>query len=367
MLLALLLGMAAANSSLADSYVFLHHYPLRVGIQPLQLEAPLIDWINQGLLTVFFFQIGLHTKHEMTSGTLAERGTAAVPATAALGGMILPAAIYTGFNLSNPAALGGWAIPIATDIVLALGILSLFGNRLPKGVVAFVTAAAIFDDLGAVVVVAIFYGNVEAIWPLGFIASGFLALLVLNRRQYAGLAAYLAAGAVIWLGLVATGLEGAVAGVVVGLSLPLTAFPPHTASRAERRLSPVAFFVVVPIFAFFNGGVQMNFSFSNLAAEPIALGIVIALMIGKPAGVLAGTLLALRLRFGSLPDGATLRDIAGASLLAGIGFTMSLFIVTVAFEQPIVAETAKLAVLAGSAMSAIFALFVLRAGSSQTG
>ncbi|MBA5775531.1 Na+/H+ antiporter NhaA [Stappia sp. F7233] len=366
MLVAIALGMVAANSSLAESYAFLHHYPLRLGLPPLQVEAPLIDWINQGLLTVFFFQIGLHTKHEMTTGALASPGAAAIPAAAALGGMILPAAVYTTFNYFDPVKLGGWAIPIATDIVLVLGFLSLFGGRLVPGIIAFVTTAAIFDDLGAVIVIALFYGEIEAVWPLAVIATGLLGLLGLNRCLHTRLAPYLLAGVVLWFGLVATGLEGAVAGAVVGLSLPLSAFPAHSASHTERRISPVALFFVVPVFAFFNGGVPLEFAHPALATDSVALGIAAALVFGKPAGVLAGTLLAVRLGFGSLPAGVTARDIAATALLAGLGFTMSLFIVTIAFHDPLLTDTAKLAVLAGSGLSAVIALITLTTGTRKT-
>lgn len=366
MLLALALGMIAANSSLSDGYAFLHHNPLRLGLAELQIEAPLIDWINQGLLTVFFFQIGLHTNQEITTGVLASPCTAAVPAAAALGGMILPAAVYTLFNFSDPVALNGWAIPIATDIVLVLGLMSLFGGRVAPGVIAFITATAIFDDLGAVIVIALFYGEVAAVWPVAVIIAGLLTLFALNRCRYAHLAPYLLAGAVLWTGLIATGLEGAAAGAVVGLSLPLSSFQPHTVTSTMRRISPIALFFVVPMFAFFNGGVPLDLAQPALAIEPIALGIGAALVLGKPLGVLLGTLLAVRLGIGSLPAMVTARDIALAALLAGVGFTMSLFIVTAAFHDPLLADTSKLAVLAGSALSAVIALIALMTCARKT-
>ncbi len=358
MLVALALGMVAANSPLADTYALLHHLPLHVGVGPFTIEAPLIDWINQGLLTVFFFLIGLHTKHEITSGALSEPGAVAVPAIASMGGMILPSALYLAFNYANPVALRGWAIPIATDIVLVLGFLSLLSGRVAPAVIAFATAVAIFDDLGSVAIIALFYGEIEVLWPLWMVAVGLSALLLLNRRRKVSLTPYLAAGSLLWFGLVLGGLEGALAGAIVGLSLPLSSFPPKVASRTERRISPVALFFVVPVFAFFNGGVALDFAPADPQAGSVALGIAAAMVIGKPAGILVGTFVVLRLGIGSLPRGTTRRDLLTVALLSGIGFTMSLFIVGAAFNASPLADTAKLTVIAASTIAAVLA-FVL--------
>lgn len=358
MVAALALGMVAANSSLANIYALLHHLPLHVGVGAFAIEAPLIDWINQGLLTVFFFLIGLHTKHEMTTGALSGPGSVAVPAIAALGGMIVPAALYLAFNYGDPVALRGWAIPIATDIVLVLGVLSLFSGHVAPSVIAFATAVAIFDDLGSVAVIALFYGEIEVLWPLWVLAIGLSALLLLNRRQKVSLTPYLAVGMLLWLGLVFGGLEGALAGAIVGLSLPLSSFPPRVASQTERRISPLALFFVVPVFAFFNGGVALDFAPADPQAGSVALGIAAAMVIGKPAGILAGTFVAVRLGIGSLPRGTTRQDLLTVALLSGIGFTMSLFIVGAAFNASPLADTAKLTVIAASTVAAVFA-FVL--------
>lgn len=356
MLLAIGLGMLSANSSLSKLYAVIHHYPLRFGIAPLIVEAPLIDWINQGLLVIFFFHIGLHTKREMTSGVLSSPARATLPAAAALGGMVAPALIYLSLNYGDSEALRGWGVPIATDVVLVLGLMSFFGASVSPGLLAFITAVAIFDDLGAVVVIAVFYGEIEFGLPLAAIAAGLGGLAALNWRASGTVSLYLFAGVLLWVGLVGSGLEGAIAGAIIGLALPLGAFP---ADRAERRLAPVSLFVVVPAFAFLNAGISMNEIRADWYADPIAYGIILALIIGKPIGILTGTYGAVLLRVGSLPAGANWKDAVGAALFAGIGFTMSLFIVTASFEDPSRADAAKLAVLVGSAASAFFAVLGL--------
>ena len=333
MLVGLALGIVAANSPLADIYAIVHHLPLRVGAGDWAIEAPLIEWINQGLLTVFFFLIGIHTNHELTRGALSEPSAAMLPASAALGGMIVPAAIYFGLNAGDAVALRGWAIPIATDIVLVLGVLSLFSGRVDPAVIAFATAAAIFDDLGAVIVIALLYGAFDQFWPLWVVVGGLAGLFLLNRTRRASLLPYLAFGCVLWAGLILTGLEGAIAGAIVGFSLPLSSFPPRATARAERRVSP---------------------------AWSVAIGIAIALIVGKPLGILGGTLLALRLGIGTLPPGTSMRDVIRVSLLAGVGFTMSLFIVGAAFDATPIAATAKLAVVSSSAFAALLGIIAFK-------
>ena len=359
MLVAIGLAMVAANSPLSGAYALIHHYPLRLGMAPFVVEAPLIDWINQGLLVIFFFHIGLHTKDEMTSGVLASPGRVLLPAVAAFGGMIVPAVIYLAINAGDAEAMRGWAIPIATDVVLVLGVMSFLGSAVTPGILAFVTAVAIFDDLGAVLVIALFYGEVQLGWPLVAIFAGLVGLVFLNRRRSETAALYLALGAVLWFGLVASGLEGAVAGAIVGLALPLTAFKQSAVAKVERRVAPLALFIVVPIFAFFNAGVPLTFASAGWFGDTIAAGIVLGLVVGKPVGVALGTGVALWVGLGRLPSGTPLRDTYGAALFAGIGFTMSLFIVTAALDNPARADVAKLAVIIGSTLSVLLASIVL--------
>ena len=361
MLVAIALGMGAANSPLSGVYDFIHHYPLRLGIAPVVIDAPLIDWINQGLLVVFFFHIGLHTKQEMTSGVLAARGRATLPAIAAFGGMVVPVAIYLAFNAGDPEAVPGWAIPIATDVVLVLGLMSFLGSAVSVGLLAFVTAVAIFDDLGAVLVIALFYGEAEFGWSLALIAVGLGGLWALNRRASEATKLYLVAGTLLWSGLIGSGLEGAIAGAIIGLALPLSAFRLSAVAQVEHRVAPLALFIVVPIFAFFNAGVPLTNASANWTTDTVAAGIALGLVIGKPLGVALGTGLALWAGLGSLPSGTSLRDTLRAALFAGIGFTMSLFIVTAALDDPARADSAKIAVILGSSMSAILASVALLA------
>ena len=360
MLVGLALGMVAANSPLADIYAIVHHLPLRVGAGTWAIEAPLIEWINQGLLTVFLFLIGIHTNHELSRGALSEPGAAVLPASAALGGMIVPAVIYLGFNLGDAVALRGWAIPIATDIVLVLGVLSIVSGQVAPATIAFAMAAAIFDDLGSVAVIALFYGDFDQLWPLWLVAGGLAGLLVLNRARKASLVPYVALGCVLWAGLIMTGIEGAIAGAIVGFSLPLSSFPSKAAEGTERRISPFALFFVVPIFTFFNGGVVLDFVPADSQARSVAIGIMIALIVGKPLGILSGTLLALRLRIGTLPPDLSMRDVLGVALLAGVGFTMSLFIVGAAFDATSIAATAKLAVVSSSVVAALLGMIAFK-------
>ncbi len=360
MLGGLALGMFAANSPLSEVYALIHHLPVRVGPVAWGMGVPLIEWINQGLLTVFFFLIGLHTNHDLTQGKLSKPGAALLPASAALGGMIVPAVIYLGFNLGDPVALRGWAIPIATDIVLVLGVLSIVSGQVAPATIAFAMAAAIFDDLGSVAVIALFYGDFDQLWPLWLVAGGLAGLLVLNRARKASLVPYVALGCVLWAGLIKTGIEGAIAGAIVGFSLPLSSFPSKAAEGTERRISPFALFFVVPIFTFFNGGVVLDFVPADSQARSVAIGIMIALIVGKPLGILGGTLLALRLRIGTLPPDLSMRDVLGVALLAGVGFTMSLFIVGAAFDATPIAATAKLAVVGSSVVAALLGMIAFK-------
>lgn len=367
MFAAIAIGMAAANSPLSGIYAFVHHFPIRLGNAPFILQGPLIDWINQGLLVIFFFHIGLHTKREMTAGALSKPGGAALPAIAALGGMAMPALIYLAFSAGDSEALGGWAIPIATDVVLVLGLLSVFGAAVSPGLLAFVVAVAIFDDLGAVTVIALFYGEVQTGWSLLAIAAGLGGLGTLNRLGSAASVPYLLAGGMLWAGLVGSGLEGAVAGAVVGLSLPRSALQRRSGIRAERRIAPISLFFVVPIFAFFNSGVTLGGGGGNWLTDPVAQGIMAALFVGKPLGIMLGTLCALRTGIGVLPAQISLRDVASAALFSGVGFTVSLFIATAAFDDPARTDAAKIAVLIGSGLSALLASVALVVSSRRVG
>ncbi len=354
LLVAIALGMIAANSPLAGLYDTLHHVPVHAGVGPVAVEAPLIDWINEGLLLLFFLLIGIELKHEVAYGRLSKRSRAVLSAIAAIGGMAGPAAIYVAINFGNEPALRGWAIPIATDTVVVLGVLSFFRSIVPPGLKIFLTAVAIFDDIGSIFVIAAFYGDVNLGWPALFAFVGLAGLVGLDWAESDRGLLYAAFGALLWAGFLAIGIEAAIAGVVIGLSLPMqTPAERRRANRAETRLAPLALYFVVPVFGFFNAGVPLPHGTGEWLSDPIVPGILAGLFLGKPLGILAATWIALKLGIGALPAGVRLIDVTPAAFFAGVGFTMSLFIATLSLEGPLQAGTAKVAILAGSILSCV--------------
>ena len=359
---AILLGFAAANSPLSALYQAVHHAPLHVGIGSIEINEPLIQWINEGLLVLFFVLVGLEIKRELLEGHLATPRRAALPAVAAFGGMVAPAAIYVSLNWSNADAIQGWAIPTATDIVLVIGLLALLGSRVPVGLKVFLTALAIFDDIGAVLIIALFYGGELSFAPLILGGFGAASLFALNRFQVAHPATYIIAGLILWASMLKAGLEPALAGVLIALAVPLR-MSDHLRSsplkETERRLYPWGALVVVPLFAFFNAGVVIDGEAVSRIFGPVSLGVLGGLFLGKQFGVFAATWMAVRLGIGQLPEGVNWRQVYGAALFAGVGFTMSLFITSLAFSDARLIASAKLAILGGSLLSAIAGSLVI--------
>lgn len=361
-LIAIALALVGANSSLADSYLAIHHAPIRVGLGPYRIEEPLIVWINQGLMTLFFVLVGVEIKRELLEGHLSSLRRAALPAMAALGGMVVPALIYVAFTMGDGAALGGWAIPMATDIALALAILSMLGRRVPVGVKVFLMALAIFDDLGAVAIIAVFYGEEIAAMPLLLALVTFAIMMGLNRAGHAGPLAVSLLGLVLWLALFRSGVEAALAGVLIAAAIPNAqggVCAPSPLLRTERLLHPWAGLVIVPLFGFFNAGVAIEIETVQNLTGGVSLGVFFGLFLGKQIGVLGATWAAIRFKIGLLPPGVGFRHIYGVGLLAGVGFTMGLFVTALAFETPAMAASARLAILAGSSLSALAGLIVL--------
>jgi len=295
-------------------------------------------------------------------GHLATPRRMALPAFAALGGMVLPAAMYASLNGTDPVAIRGWAIPTATDIVLALGVLSLLGPRVPTGLKVFLTALAIFDDIGAVLVIALFLGEAISLVPLAVAGLAVAGLVFLNHFRITRSAAYVVLGVVLWLAMLEAGLEPALAGVVIAFAIPLHRRRELGSSplrELERRLHPWGILFVVPVFAFFNAGIVVDTEiFTSLLSDP-SLGIVGGLFLGKQAGVAGTAWLTVRLGLGQLPPGVKWGQIYGVALLAGIGFTLSLFVVSLAFAPGTAIGSAKIAVLVGSSMSAVAGLAVV--------
>ncbi|MCF7502459.1 MULTISPECIES: Na+/H+ antiporter NhaA [Vibrio] len=362
LVIAAAIAMFVANSPLNEMYQgVLHSYVLGMSVS---------HWINDGLMAVFFLLIGLEVKRELLEGALKSKETAIFPAIAAVGGMLAPALIYVLFNSGNPEALQGWAIPAATDIAFALGIMALLGNRVPVSLKVFLLALAIIDDLGVVVIIALFYsGDLSTLaLTVGFIATG--VLFMLNNKHVTKLTVYLIVGAILWFAVLKSGVHATLAGVVIGFAIPLKGnkgdYSPL--KHLEHALHPYVAFAILPVFAFANAGISLEgISISSLTGM-LPLGIAMGLLIGKPLGIFAFSWGAVKLGIAKLPEGVNFMNIFAVSVLCGIGFTMSIFISSLAFG-PTNAEFdtfARLGILMGSTTAAILGYFLLRISLPST-
>jgi len=361
---ALLIAFIMANSPLYEAYWFVHHTPVSIQVGDFGLDKPLIAWINKGLMVFFFLLVSLEIKREMLEGRLASLHQLALPALAALGGMVVPAVIYLSINGGDPVAARGWAIPMATDIVLALAALSLFRRRVPDGLFVFLIALAIFDDVGAILVIALFYPETLSVSALMVAALGVALLFTLNRFKVVATTPYVLAGVFLWVALLNSGIHATLAGVVVALAIPLNGVTNGVAysplREMESRLRPWVALGIVPVFAFFNAGIALPPGLgADVLLTPLTLGIVLGLFLGKQLGIFGITWLAAKLGIGRLPEGVTWVHIYGVALLAGIGFTMSLFITSLAFVDAEQLAAARFAIIIGSLISAVVGLFVL--------
>lgn len=361
---AALLALILANSPLGSYYTQLLDVPIGLQVGSLLIKKPLLLWVNDGLMAIFFMLIGLEVKREILAGELSDRSKAVLPVIAALGGMATPALIYAGFNWGDAEALRGWAIPTATDIAFALAVLSLVGARVAPSLRLFLLAVAITDDLGAIAIIAIFY-TAELSWAAFAAAGAGIAMLIaLNIAGVTRRAPYVLTGAFLWVCVLKSGIHATLAGVVVGLAVPLRNSGRHPPLlELERALHPWVAFGVLPVFAFANAGVRLVGISSKDLIDPIQLGIVLGLFIGKQFGVALATWIATRVGLGRLPEGANWRQIYGLALLTGIGFTMSLFIGTLAFPAAGYDLDIRVAVMAASLLSAASGYLLLRAGA----
>jgi NhaA family Na+:H+ antiporter len=359
-------AMLAANSPFAGWYQALLEVPFGIRLGAFGLDKPLLLWINDALMAVFFLLVGLEIKREVVMGELSDWGRIALPAIAAVGGMVVPAAVYAWLNWSDPIGLRGWAIPSATDIAFALGLLSLFGRRVPLGLKVFLMTLAVLDDLGAIVVIALFYTSDLSWFALASAGFAVAALLVMNRAGVMSVAAYVLVGVLLWVCVLKSGVHATLAGVVTALFIPARnpRDPDHAPlARLEHSLHPWVAYAILPVFAFANAGVPLaGLSFSDLLA-PIPLGIVLGLFVGKQVGVFGFSWLALKLGLARLPHGVTVGQIYAIAIVCGIGFTMSLFIGSLAFGDAGVAQVAtyRLGILVGSLLSAAIGALVLNA------
>jgi len=365
-----LLGAAAtaaiviANTALGPTVDGLFQAKLTVGVGALALSKPLLLWINDGLMAIFFLLVGLELKREVVEGELSQPSQIVLPAAAAIGGMIVPALFYAALNHADAYALRGWAIPAATDIAFSLGVLAALGTRVPLGLKLFLTTLAVVDDLGAIVVIAAFYSGELSLLSLGLAALCVLVLCALNRSGCRRLAPYMATGIVLWVCVLKSGVHATLAGVVLGLFIPLTggSDAPDTQPlrRLEHALHPWIAYAILPIFAFANAGVSFEGMSLAKVFEAVPLGIAGGLFLGKLLGVFGIAALLIAAGVARMPAGATWRTLLGVSTCAGIGFTMSLFIGTLAFEDPAFAAPLRLGVLVGSLLSAAVGYLILR-------
>ncbi|WP_087003510.1 Na+/H+ antiporter NhaA [Rhizobium sullae] len=365
LMIVVLLAVVTANSPLASVYFDALH----VFIGPMSLE----HWINDALMALFFLLVGLEIKREMLDGQLSSWSRRVLPGAGAVGGMVVPALIYIVFNQGDPTAAQGWAIPTATDIAFALGVLSLAGPRVPVTLKVFLAALAIIDDLGAVVIIALFYANDLNYWALGGAAVIFFALIGMNRLGGRRLAAYLVLGAALWCLVFLSGIHATIAGVLLALTIPLKLTREMTeASHSESPLhrlehglqGPVAF-LIVPLFGFANAGVSLTDVTLASLSEPVTLGVGLGLAAGKLVGVLGAVVLMVRAGFAGLPRAASWPQVVGIAFLCGIGFTMSLFVGQLAFEDQAIQDRAKLGILIGSSVSGIAGYLMLRFSSRR--
>lgn len=360
-----LLAIITANSPLAEDYFHILH----VYIGPLSLQ----HWINDALMAVFFLMVGLEIKREMLDGQLSSWSRRVLPGAAAAGGMVFPALFYVLLNRDNPAALQGWAIPTATDIAFALGVLSLFGSRVPTSLKIFLAALAIIDDLGAVIVIALFYtADLDLVALTGAILV-WGNLFIFNKMKVKVLWPYLVLGAVLWVLVFASGVHATLAGVMLALTIPLKLTPgtPEATPdesplhRLEHALHKPVAFIIVPIFGFANAGVSLSGLSLSVFTEPLTMGVAGGLFFGKLIGVFGVVAVLVKLGLAQLPAKASWGQVAGTALLCGIGFTMSLFIGLLAFNDPAVQDHVKIGILMGSLVSGLSGALILAMASRR--
>ena len=365
LIIAALLAIIVANSPLSGFYDNLLDVPVEIRIGALHIAKPLILWINDGLMAIFFFLIGLELKRELLEGELSDPKKIILPALAAVGGMLLPAVIYASLNWNDPVSLKGWAIPAATDIAFALGILALFGKRVPVALKIFLVSLAIMDDMGAIIIIAIFYTSDLSTTSLIVSAVSIIILAFLNYRKTNTLVPYILIGIVLWTAVLKSGVHATLAGVLLAFFIPLRTRSDDETSLAkslEHDLHGSVSYVIIPIFAFANAGVSLQGLSINSLLEPIPLGIILGLFFGKQIGIMLFSFLAVKLGVAALPENVNWKQLYGVAILCGVGFTMSLFIGSLAFEQggtEAVLMNDRLGILVGSTISAVIGYFYL--------
>ena len=366
LMMAAALALLLANSPLRAYYNLFLETPVNIQVGGLIIAKPLLLWINDGLMAVFFFLIGLELKRELVEGELSDKRGIILPGVGALGGMLVPALIYVYFNYKDPIAMKGWAIPAATDIAFALGILSLLGSRVPTNIKLLLTSIAIFDDLGAILIIAFFYTAKISFLALLVVVCCIPILFILNRRGVESKSIFLLIGIVMWVAMLKSGIHATLTGVIVAMFIPLKSKnnPGNSPLKdLEHDLHPIVAYLVLPIFAFSNAGISFGDGGLNQLIHAVPLGIALGLFLGKPIGIFGMSWLFIKLKLTRLPEGLTWSTLYGTAILCGVGFTMSLFIGSLAFEETGINMffDERLGIILGSLLSGIVGFLVLKA------
>jgi len=366
LILVTLTALLLQNSVLTDFYSRFLETPLQISFGSFGIAKPLLLWVNDGLMAVFFFLVGLEIKREILEGELSSRSQIILPLIAAIGGMITPALVFTFFNYDDSFAMNGWAIPTATDIAFALGILSLLGSRVPPSLKIFLMALAIIDDLGAVIIIAVFYTTKLSFMSMMIALGAILLLVMMNRLGVVKKAAYILVGIVLWVAVLKSGVHATIAGVVLALTIPLYSDTAQgerfsMLKELEHDLHYWVAFLILPLFAFVNAGVDLKGASVQTLASNVSLGIALGLFLGKQIGVFFLSYIAVKLKWAKLPEGSNFRQLYGVAVLTGIGFTMSLFVTTLAYnDSDVFFHADKLAILIGSFCSGIVGYLFLK-------
>lgn len=363
------LALIAANSPWQSAYETFRALPVQVRIGALDLNKSLLLWVNDGLMAIFFLVVALEIKREALSGQLAERSQLVLPMLCAAAGVLMPALLFIAFNNADGAAMRGWAVPTATDIAFALGVLALLGSRVPTAMKLLLSTIAVVDDLIAILIIAFFYSHGLSVTPLIWAAAALAAMVLLNRRGVTSLSPYLALGVLLWVCVLKSGIHATLAGVATGLLIPHVDRRNHIDDEKEyspletleHSLHPWVAYAILPLFAFVNAGLSLGGIELKDATAALPMGIVLGLVVGKPIGIVGAALLMRAFGWAQFPAGMDLRAMIGLGLMCGIGFTMSLFIASLAYVEPLLYQEAVLGILAASILSAIGGFFWLRA------
>ncbi len=368
LMIAAIFAMIIANTPLSATYDLILGTYIKVGIGNFEIAKPAILWINDGLMAIFFFLVGLEIKREVLAGELSSFDKAILPIMAAIGGMAVPGIIFAIVNWGTPENLNGWAIPTATDIAFALGILALIGSRAPIALKIFLLAIAIIDDLGAIVIIAIFYTSELSINALSISMIGFAAAIALNRLGIQRTAPYLLVGIIVWVFVLKSGVHATLAGVLIAFTIPLKAKNEDEALlyKMEHGLHPWVAFLILPVFAFANAGVNFTGIGIDDLLQPLTLGIAVGLFFGKQIGIFLATWIGVKSGIARLPENVSWKHVYGVACLTGVGFTMSLFIGSLAFTTADVMNAVRLGVVLGSVLSGIIGYLLLKSAAHDS-